>query len=454
MAFKRGLAYTGVAQPTPPDQVISDRSPTAKDYQSFNIGDRWIVPTSATAPSEQEWILMSKAQNQAVWVQVNAGGAVAYNDHELLVGTGTTTINTINTGNSGLALVSAGASADPAWGVLPVEGGGTGDDLWVPYAPILGGTTPTGALQSVASVGNSGEVLTSNGAGMPASFQAPGGGVLPVPSGGTGDTSILAYAVVTGGITDVDPLQTVGSLGTLNQVLCSNGAGALPSWKDNAANTGFSSIVVQTFTGDGTYTPTTNMLYCIVEALGGGGGAGGTGNGGGGSSICTTGGGGAGGYCRKVIDAATIGVSQVVTIGAGGAGATGNLTGTSGGSTTFGAILTAGGGSGSAGSASSLPVLGGAGGTASGGDINVSGQIGGISSAFSPAGAFTGSSGIGGNTLYGTGGQAIAIGNNNGNNGIGYGSGGSGSSTITAGGNKTGGTGASGLVIVTEFVGS
>ena len=34
------------------------------------------------------------------------------------------------------------------------------------------------------------------------------------------------------------------------------------------------SVVVQTFTGSGTYTPTTGMLYCTIEVVGGGGGGG------------------------------------------------------------------------------------------------------------------------------------------------------------------------------------
>lgn len=46
----------------------------------------------------------------------------------------------------------------------------------VAYAPVCGGTTATGALQSVASAGSAGQVLTSNGSGALPSFQAAGGG--------------------------------------------------------------------------------------------------------------------------------------------------------------------------------------------------------------------------------------------------------------------------------------
>jgi hypothetical protein len=55
--------------------------------------------------------------------------------------------------------------------------GGSGVNSLVAYSPILGGTTTTGNLQSVASVGNAGEALTSNGPTSPATFQ-------PLASGG------------------------------------------------------------------------------------------------------------------------------------------------------------------------------------------------------------------------------------------------------------------------------
>jgi len=54
---------------------------------------------------------------------------------------------------------------------LPVAGGGTGVASNTAYAVLCGGTTSTGAIQSVASIGTSGQVLTSNGAGALPTFQ-------------------------------------------------------------------------------------------------------------------------------------------------------------------------------------------------------------------------------------------------------------------------------------------
>lgn len=59
-----------------------------------------------------------------------------------------------------------------------IQQGGTDTSSFVAYTPVCGGTTTTGALQSVASIGTSGQVLTSNGAGALPTFQAAGSGNL------------------------------------------------------------------------------------------------------------------------------------------------------------------------------------------------------------------------------------------------------------------------------------
>jgi len=54
---------------------------------------------------------------------------------------------------------------------VTVPQGGTGAASFTAYAPIAGGTTSTGVLQSIG-VGNSGDFLTSNGAGALPTYQA------------------------------------------------------------------------------------------------------------------------------------------------------------------------------------------------------------------------------------------------------------------------------------------
>jgi hypothetical protein len=55
------------------------------------------------------------------------------------------------------------------------------------------------------------------------------GAALPVAYGGSGSTSSTAYAVICGGTTPTGPIQAIASVGTTGQVLTSNGAGALPT---------------------------------------------------------------------------------------------------------------------------------------------------------------------------------------------------------------------------------
>lgn len=55
---------------------------------------------------------------------------------------------------------------------LPVSDGGTGTSSATAYAVLCGGTTSTGAHQSIAGVGTSGQLLTSNGASALPTFQS------------------------------------------------------------------------------------------------------------------------------------------------------------------------------------------------------------------------------------------------------------------------------------------
>ena len=58
---------------------------------------------------------------------------------------------------------------------MTVTNGGQGNASLTAYAVLCGGTTSTNPVQSIAGVGTTGQVLTSNGAGALPTFQAPGG---------------------------------------------------------------------------------------------------------------------------------------------------------------------------------------------------------------------------------------------------------------------------------------
>jgi hypothetical protein len=207
----------------------------------------------------------------------------------------------------------------------------------------------------------------------------------------------------------------------------------------------FGVVKKQVFTSSGTYTPSANLLYAIIECVGGGGGG--------------------GGYSRTLASATTIGASQTVTIGAAGSGgAAGANNGTAGGNTSVGTLCVANGGN--LGQFASVGQfgLGGAGGAIGTGDITAGGGGAGtgIYSTVSPASAAFLPSGAGGSSVFGGGGKAILNGSGgggstNGNAGIGYGAGGSGGSSQQQSSGTTsaaGGNGTAGIVVITEFCSS
>jgi len=93
------------------------------------------------------------------------------------IGLGTIAATTTLTNATGLPLTTG------VTGTLSVANGGTGATTQTAYAVLAGGTTSTGAFQSVASVGTSGQVLTSNGAGALPTFQTPAAGGTTIPAG-------------------------------------------------------------------------------------------------------------------------------------------------------------------------------------------------------------------------------------------------------------------------------
>lgn len=216
----------------------------------------------------------------------------------------------------------------------------------------------------------------------------------------------------------------------------------------SVAVTAVKTVKTQVFTGSGTYTPSTGMLYCIAEAIGGGGGGGGAA--GASSQSAAAGGGGGGGYARKTFAAATIGASQAVTIGAtANGGSAGANNGTNGNSSSLGAILTASGGAaggGASSSASYAGTAGGAGGAGASGDFNISGAAGGNGISFGAAAAGIGGSGGASHYGAGTAGGTVAGAGAAGSN---YGAGGSGGAAAAS--STAGGAGAAGLVVITEF---
>lgn len=120
-------------------------------------------------------------------------------------------------------------------------------------------------------------------------------------------------------------------------VVCTGSA-----WR-TVARTGSSVVDQQVFNTSGTWVKPQAGSIALIECWGGGGGGGATYQ----NSPPSGWGGGGGEYTRRFMRLADLGATETVTVGAGGTGRTGsNGPGTAGGTSSFGAHLTAYGGAG------------------------------------------------------------------------------------------------------------
>ena len=288
------------------------------------------------------------------------------------------------------------------------------------------------------------------------------GKVLTVTEGGQGNASLTAYAVLCGGTTSTAAVQSVAALGASGTVLTSNGAGALPTFQTAAGSTAFTSVNVQrvTATGAFTYTPTANLKFCIVELCAGGGGSGGiaaTTN-----SIAISGAGTGGAYAKFLLTAAQVGASLTGSVGvAGAAGSSGNNAGGNGGDTTLAtsSAWTCAGGTGGAGGASGASTTvnsAGGGAVTTGTGTVILTASGGESGAGAGAALTVAYAGCGGSSLLGTGGpgcmEAVATNSTAGHVGMGYGAGAGGSIAYGTASALAGTAGQQGIAIFTEFI--
>jgi len=111
-------------------------------------------------------------------------------NHNVLIGAGTATITKVApSATSGVALVSAGAAADPIFGTVSVAGGGTGVTSITAHDLIVG--NGTSAVTLLAPSATSGVPLISQGAAADPAY-----GTAVVAGGGTG--AVTLTGVLTG----------------------------------------------------------------------------------------------------------------------------------------------------------------------------------------------------------------------------------------------------------------
>lgn len=112
---------------------------------------------------------------------------------------------------------------------LAVADGGNGRSSATAYAVLCGGTSSTGAHQSIASVGSSGEVLTSNGAGALPTFQSfyTTGSFTPTVGGSSVDPDTVTYTDQIGRYTQIGDVVYVFVKVTINTITLGSAAGNL-----------------------------------------------------------------------------------------------------------------------------------------------------------------------------------------------------------------------------------
>lgn len=323
---------------------------------------------------------------------------------------------------NGMALWFQSASANTGAVTLNINGLGARPVLGLGQAALQGGEIVAGGkCQVVYASGSNSFVLV-----------ASTGGALPVGAA-TKSQHAMQFGQATGRLLRTLIYTRIGGV----QNVSINGGAPTP-------------------VGAGTYVPDAASSFVIVEVQGGGNaGAGATLPAAGNISLGSPG--GAGAYGKSYFTAATVGASQVVTVGAAGAPVSG-AAGGAGGSSSFGALLSSPGGVGS-GVLNNFPAAANANGnnslTAAPTGANLLSLKGGCSnlSLVINTGVASGIlGGPGGISLFGVGGVGVAA-NTTGSLASGnWGSGGGGVAlTSAAGASVPGGAATDGVVIVQEF---
>jgi hypothetical protein len=369
------LGYTTTA--TAAGTTTLTASSTATQFFTGSTTQTVVLPVTSTLTQGQQFTIHNNSSG-AITINSSGSNLVATADPN------TTTILTCIL-TSGTTAASWDADLTGFTTSLPVSRGGTGATSATAYAVQCGGTTSTGAHQSIASVGTAGQILTSNGAGALPTFQTAAGGggygngIIYGEFGGTASRSgsvmtVTAVSNATGAPNAVlrvgDAVSSVvagTSFGTITSF--GTGTGGVGTYNMSASGTIASTTV---YNSGGTFTVPAGKTVAKITAMSGGGG------GAGGLYLSSNGGwGGYGGYGVGYATGLTPGGTVTVTVGKAGQGGAVSTNGTAGGASSFGSYLTiTGGGAGTTG------FVFGSGGSATGSLYNANTRIASASSTY------------------------------------------------------------------------
>jgi hypothetical protein len=182
----------------PEDSLVPEGNMTT-EYSAYH----WSKKAALTASGDGAGLSVLGVTGSSTTARADI---TAGSDHQVLRRSGTT----LAFGAVNLAQSAA------VTGILPTAKGGTANAFFTVSGPATSAKTYTFPNATCT-------VLTTNAA-------------VTVAQGGTGLASTTAYGVICGGTTSTGAFQSVASVGTAGQVLTSNGAGALPTFQ--TANSG------------------------------------------------------------------------------------------------------------------------------------------------------------------------------------------------------------------------
>jgi len=142
------------------------------------------------------------------------------------LGTAIPAINVLTmAGGTGMDITGSGSTVTVAFDVSEVS------DISTSFPTDSGTATPASNALTIA--GGTGISTSGSSSTATISLDTP----VSVANGGTSRGVALAYAVICGGVTNSSTHQSIASVGTSSQVLTSNGAGALPTFQASGSGT-------------------------------------------------------------------------------------------------------------------------------------------------------------------------------------------------------------------------
>lgn len=234
LSFLSAFAQTSGSTPPPPPvcgstnagQIYTNTgtSPaTVYTCSYYNLAWQWIVnpsygglvsyPTVPATCSGSLPVFLAGWPNTLLYVCQN-GIPVPMNGSALpneltFASTGGASPGTAYNGSSAVTISASSLGAVPLSDFpVSVANGGTGATTFTPYAPLFGGTSSTSPMQSLSSLGTSGQALISGG-----SSALPAYGTLGIGGGGSGQTTANA-AMTAFGITQTGTVGTSSQLDT------------------------------------------------------------------------------------------------------------------------------------------------------------------------------------------------------------------------------------------------